>query len=415
MTTTETSKPLEWTALGVLLVLLLIVPAGITVGLRNSLVTLLAGIGTYLLLRGRCRREPLLVPLAAWVGTALASALWSYGPEETLHRALLEVALPAGAMLAAWHLARRRYGQALWVGVLASPLFVAGAGIGVVALTGTEGLYEHTLRQGWLAAYPGVGVATTVAVLSLPFCLAGFLQAARLLQALSAVSLCAILVIGLISQNRAVWPALALTGGVQALLLLRRRTVPQIPPRRLLLGALCCVGILAAGWYFTLNTRSQAQTGVDGTVAVLTHDVRWAAWKIWVEKGTEHPLLGFGYGKRLMQAHLEPGYRERLAAIDHALAGHAHNLLLNVWLQTGILGLAALLTFFVASAKHLLSCRTAGHPSFPVSATIGIGVLVGLLAKNMTDDFLGQALGLYFWLLLGIALGLHEAEAGGKV
>ena len=408
---TETAKMTERIVLGALLLLLLVAPTGIAVGLRTSLATLLMLIGIYQISRGCCAVPQLLIPLSAWVGIALVSALWSWDPQGTLRSATYDALLPVGAMLAAWHLARHNNGTVLWMGVLTGALLIAIAGVGVIALTGIAGLYEPTLRKGWLAAYPGVGVATTIAVLVLPFCLAGLLQKIRSIRLMSTVSLCAIVVIGLVSQNRAIWPALALTGGIQALLVLRRYPEAKNYQRKLLLGTLFCVVILFVGWYFTLSSRTPDQSGLDGTVVTVTHDVRWAAWKIWAEKGMEHPLLGFGYGKRLIPVHIEPAYREQLAAIGEDLTGHAHNLLLNVWLQMGFLGLAVLLALFIAIARHLLTSEDKESQAPRFNATIGVGVLIGLLAKNMTDDFFGQALALYFWLLMGIALGLHEAES----
>lgn len=406
--TTKTTE--EGVVLGAMLLLLLIVPAGITVGLRTSLAILFTLIGFYLVSRGNFTTPRLLLPLLAWVSITLGSALWSWDPQETLRSAAYDALLPVGAMLAAWHLARRNGGTALWIGVLVGAPLVAITGIGVITLTGTAGLYEPALRQGWLAAYPGVGVSTTIAVLVLPFCLAGFLQELHSIRVMSAISLGGILAIGLVSQNRAVWPALAITGGIQALLLFRRQPATKQARRTLQFGALFFVVILVAGWFFTQNSRMPDQTGIDGTVATVTRDVRWAAWEIWAEKGAEHPILGFGYGKRLIPVHIEPPYRKRLAAIGKDLTGHAHNLLLNVWLQTGILGVAILIMLFASLTKHLLISKKTGSLVSPSNATIGLGVLVGLLAKNMTDDFFGQALALYFWLLMGIALGLHEAD-----
>ena len=408
---TKTTKLTEWIAPGALLLLLLVVPAGIAVGLRTSLATLLAFFGLYQVLNGRLSAPHLLIPLSAWVGITVASTLWSWDPQGTLRSATYDAILPVGAMLAAWHLARRKTGTLLWAGVLASPPLVAVAGIGVINLTGIAGLYEPALRKGWLAAYPGVGVSTTIAVLVLPFCLAGLLQSIRSIRVMSAVSLCAIVVIGLVSQNRAVWPALALTGGIQAFLILRRHPEAKKYRRKLELGALFCVLTLFAGWYFTLSSRTPDRSGLEGSVVTVTSDVRWAAWRIWSEKGAEHPLLGFGYGKRLIPIHIEPAYRERLATIGEDLTGHSHNLLLNVWLQTGLFGLAVLLVLFAAISKHLLTNKKDGCQAYLHCETIGIGILIGLLAKNMTDDFFGQALALYFWLLMGIALGLHDAES----
>lgn len=406
----EITKLTERIALGALLLLLLTAAAGTTVGLRTSLATLLALLGIYLASRGSFATSRLLIPLSAWVAVTCASALWSWDAQASLHSATYDVLLPVGAMLAAWHLARGKSGTALWLGVLACAPLLAATGVSVVAMTGIAGLYEPAMRKGWLAAYPGVGISTTVAVLVLPFCLAGFCQKNRSIYVMSSLSLCAIVVISVVSQNRAVWPALAFTGGIQTILLLRRNSGEAIKTRRPLLFAIlsCCVIVLLAGWYFTLNSRTPHLAEQNRTVVTFTQDVRWPAWKKWAEIGMDHPFLGFGYGKSSIPAHIDPAHRTQLAALGKDLMGHAHNLLLNLWLQLGLLGLAVLVGLVVAITRHLLCFR---ESSGRLTATIGVGVLIGLLVKNMTDDFFAQALALYFWLLLGIALGLHEADA----
>jgi O-antigen ligase len=408
---TKPQNLVEWSVLGAFTLFLLIVPAGITVGLRTTLATLFTVFGSYQVLRGRCSVPHLLIPISAWVFITMVSSMWSWGPQETLRSAAYDTLLPTGTMLAAWYLARNKNGTTLWIMVLAGAQLVAVAGIGVIVLTGVTGLYEPALRKGILAAYPGVGVSTTIAILVLPFCLAGLLQTNRPIRIMSIISLCAITVIGLISQNRAFWPALLLTAGAQVVLILHRR--PQIIKKcqwKLFFAAMCSVVVLLAGWHFTLSTRFSAKPGIDGTILSITRDIRWAAWQIWFEKGSERPLLGFGYGKRLIPVHIEPVYRKKLATLGEELTGHAHNLLLNVWLQTGVIGLITLISLFAALARHLLSSPLKVRSNHLSGATIGICLLVGLLAKNMTDDFFDHALALYFWTLMGIALGLHEAE-----
>jgi O-antigen ligase len=119
-------------------------------------------------------------------------------------------------------------------------------------------------------------------------------------------------------------------------------------------------------------------------------------------------MLGFGYGKRQIPGQLESTYRERLEKIGYGVAGHGHNLILNIWLQTGLVGLIAFLALLVAMTRYLLDSLR-GSENISCGGTIGVSVMVALLTKNMTDDFLGQAIAVYFWLLMGVAAGLHHA------
>jgi O-antigen ligase len=87
---------------------------------------------------------------------------------------------------------------------------------------------------------------------------------------------------------------------------------------------------------------------------------------------------------------------------------HAHNLFLNTWLETGIVGVvleAALLLALIARFYRL-------RRALPWLSAAGIALVVGMVVKNSTDDFMWQNTALAFWCFAGLLLGRGERLAG---
>ena len=404
--TTGSRQTFEKIIFGIVFVLLILAPLGSAPGLRNTLLVLSALFGVWLWWQERENWDFSLLPLMSWMGFLLLTAAWSWNPSGTLHGVLMEVILPVGGMLAIAVLTRCGWGQAFWLAILLGPPIVALSGVILIGVGGERALFDQALRAGWIVAYPGVGVATTVAVMALPFCIAGILQGDRQLRRFAQLSLVSVVVIAFLSQNRAIWPVAASVAGLQLWLQLRHSGGIKI--RQIIVSLVILFSLLLAGWVYTLNTRDVGDVAAKETMGAISRDVRWAAWEVWIDKGLERPLLGFGYGKRNIPAALEAPVSEKLKKIGYGVASHGHNFLLNLWLQSGFLGLVLFLIAMFSIMRYLLVSRRTREGA--AGGAVGLGVLVAFLAKNMTDDFYGHAIAIYFWLLLGVAMGLQHVN-----
>jgi O-antigen ligase len=93
-----------------------------------------------------------------------------------------------------------------------------------------------------------------------------------------------------------------------------------------------------------------------------------------------------------------------LLAVEPLALTHAHNLFINTWLQTGIIGLALQSVLLLALLARFWRLR---HVE-PLVSAAGIALVAGMLAKNVTDDFMWQTTILAFWSFSGLLLGIGE-------
>jgi O-antigen ligase len=95
--------------------------------------------------------------------------------------------------------------------------------------------------------------------------------------------------------------------------------------------------------------------------------------------------------------------QEEFKGLDRNL-WHAHNILLEALVQTGMPGLLLLLLLLAAIARE--GWRAARGPAeLPAACGIALlGVLAGMLARNMTDSLLVRQNALLFWGVVGVLL-----------
>lgn len=393
--------------------LLLLAPLGVATGLRNSLLALVAAFGVLGMLSGPHRIKFPWACSLLWSGFVLGSALWSWSPYGTLKSGLMDVALPLAAMFAAFLLTCWRGARGFLYSIMLAQVLIFATAAGLVMVLGYGAVFETQLHASYFAAYPGVGVATTVAMLAMPFCIAVIFRPENpLLRVLALLALVSIFGSALLSQNRAFWLVAPCIIGLQCALFFARRRLRLVAGVKVISLLVATLLIMGAAAFYSMSLRSASDPAANISLrAQFSQDVRWAAWQVWIARGSENPLLGFGYGKRNIPEHLEPEYRERLDQIGYGVAGHGHNLLLNFWLQTGVVGVFLFLLMVVAWVGHFFRVR-APDGQMTDGAVIGVALIASLFLKNMTDDFYGQAVAVYFWILMGVALGMHSRYAG---
>ena len=129
---------------------------------------------------------------------------------------------------------------------------------------------------------------------------------------------------------------------------------------------------------------------------------RVAHWQAAVGMITDHPWLGVGFGNYEIAY---PLYRT-LYWVNGL--GHAHNYYLNIWAETGVLGLLSYLLFWIyviirTARLAIGSGRTSGRNTNWLALGI-LGAWLALAAHNIVDDLYVANM----FLFVGVLLGLLE-------
>jgi O-antigen ligase len=123
------------------------------------------------------------------------------------------------------------------------------------------------------------------------------------------------------------------------------------------------------------------------------NDSRWQVWQMALEIGARAPWLGAGW-REFAHAQIDSA----LVTVSPLNLDHAHNLLLNLWAETGVLGLGT----FVAGLYWWLAHDKPWRETAPVSS-MALGLVVILLVHSMTEFPLWWANDLF---IFGIAFAL---------
>ena len=366
-------------------------------GLRNTLgavVTLWA-----LSLLARSPERPVLAgPVIAWLFVGAASSLWSPDAETTIKSVLTDIVLPLGGFYGAYLASQQPQDhRSLAVVVLGSIGIVAAFTMIAFAADLTEQLPVER-RGGLLYYYPGPGVASTLAVYAAPF---AFLLAGdpdRVQRYLGYGGLICILLAGLGATNRMFWLTFTVALATYHLWQLSSYTARQ----RYWIGvAIVGLAVLAGGMVQHLNAFRDPR---DNAL-----DIRLQGWREWSAIADDALLHGHGLGKKIIREVRGDRLSERLVRLDPNLQSHGHNLFLNVVLQTGLLGLGVLCVLFGSLLREAYKARDPTR--LRISAALTTLVIV-MLAKNFTDDFMDQAVVIAFWIYAGMLLGRLRATAG---
>jgi len=340
--------------------------------------------------------------MAAWIALGAASALWSADPGVTLHDVLYDMLLPAAVFLAAWRMAadvgafdRARWaaaGGVLCLGIMVALVFATGR----PAATLLPDASESNVTYYW----PGVGVSSTFVALIVPFALFAIASVRRAERYAGAVILAAAISVAMVSQNRIVWPSIVLSCAAFIAWLW-----PALAPasRRIAVAILCAAAVAtgSAFYYASLERRKP--------VPELGNDVRVQGWREWTAIALQQPLLGHGFGRAQVHLEGERGLTQSAKQRQPQLASHAHNLFLDIAVQLGLLGLAIYLALLAALLREYWRLGGAGaRGRLRLLGATAFSLLVAMIAKNSTDDFMGQAVAIAFWGYAGVLLGRLE-------
>lgn len=337
---------------------------------------------------------PIWLPFALWAIWAALSLSWSIEPDRSLKEWRNEVFYAGAALWICYVCAQTPRAARILLPVL------TGGALAVCAVA----LYSYSLgfatyyQHGWHGG-PGNHSSALLTLVPCALMVAWFAARSGGTPAIAflALGLAAVMFASAYTTlNRTIWLGLAAQCVILGVLILRRGPA-LTAPAKLGLSALGAA-TLAAGAAMILNVQAERATAVSNRG--FSNDLRLTLWPEIVERIGSRPLTGYGFGRGLLRDSLQ----EELGAKDNLW--HAHNLFLEAVVQIGVPGLLLLVVLFAAIA--LVAWRFAAESDEAVAACgmALLGVLVGMLVRNMTDTLFVRQNALLFWGMTGVLLGL---------
>jgi O-antigen ligase len=400
-------------------VLVAILPLAHVTALRNSLVGL---VGLLALLHFRAaasRNTPGLVPWLIWLVYAAASIGWSALPDASFQSFRRDQFYPFVIFLVSFQVVQ------LWGGRLALAL---GTAVGTVlclvtmfaaAWLGVEPDADAPAGGvlGWLAWRAGDGTdsSTYVAFVAVPLFLILLTSRHAWRRWAAAAWLLMFAAIGFLSENRTLVAALfvSFVGFLFVLAVLRGRlrwkSVLVVVAIGLALSASCLEIISRA------RLTGPPPSDRSAAVELIMADTRPAIWGVYLELARKHPWFGVGLGRSVPSRVYRLEDDARLRRIDPQAATHAHNVLLDMVLQVGLVGLAIWMGLHLEIMRLAVQRARGGGDREKAWAAATVALVLAMLVKNSTNDLVVYGNALLFWALIGTMLGLiwHGAPAPG--
>ena len=382
-----------WLALLPAAIFLVILPVNHTVTLRLSALFLALLIALQSFYKEKNRPVlPLKFPLFLWGGIALASLIWSTEPAYSFRELKDEIGYGLITYFVFFALTKSPAAFLFSIGALT---------LGFLFLASTV-VFAHWQAGAWRAdGFPGnVGTFSTYLVTVLPFFILAILYNLRrpwfaYLSLFVFVSL--LLYTGYLTLNRAIWPSAILVGVIFGALFFIKAERPKAKNSAVLM--LVIFSGLAALQFISVSMEKSLVSYQSASVTLsISKDLRIPLWRYTAEKVAENPMLGMGFGKRILEKDL------KLQFANNNL-WHAHNLFLNYALQLGLIGVGVLAFLFLSLYREFWRLYRTGDERVYLLGICGIALISGVLAKNMTDDFFVRDNALLFWALTGMSLG----------
>src|SRR6202162_5681682 len=332
--------------------LLAILPLAHVTGLRNALVGFIAGTAALHFRSALWKDNPTLVPWLAWLGFAALSILWSTLPVVSIRSFRTDLLYPFLLFLPSFMLVRSRGGRlSLTIGAGAGTLMSLATTIAAtIAPIDPKADAPVPGILGWLAWKAGdtVDLSTFVAFVTVPLFLVLLTSRKALYRAAVAIWLAAFAALGIMSESRTLVVSLfmSLACFVIVLGLLRGK----LHPRSVL--AVIGVGLIVSAISVEVISRLRLPQPEplyrSAALDMMARDTRPAIWSAYLELARQHPWLGVGFGRALPSKTYHLNENEEFRHIDAHAPTHAHNLLLDLTLEVGLIGLAVWLYLQIA-------------------------------------------------------------------
>ena len=144
---------------------------------------------------------------------------------------------------------------------------------------------------------------------------------------------------------------------------------------------------------------------VEARVAMpLSGDPRLALWPEVLERIGERPMLGYGFGRGMLRAALRK-------ELNDGSLWHSHNLVLDVALQSGGIGLLLLGALLFLTLRHGWRLVFSEDGAAAACGIAVVVVVVGMVMRNMTDVLWVRQNALLYWGIVGTLLAVGSARS----
>ena len=331
---------------------------------------------------------PAKAALLLWLACALLSLTTAVDPAYSLGEIKNEIGYAMVAYLGFLTLTRTRADA----GLLVTALILGSVALAAFALWGyVFSDYDYWNERGIAG---GSGSYTTYLLALLPVLLwAGSALQHKHRWTLISGLIALQLVVAALAGQRAFWLAFALQA-LFAVYLLRARGFIAISASRVR-----AIGALAV----LLSVLAIVGATVKRDTGGLSQDPRFAIWPAVAARILEHPLTGKGFGREVMKK----AYPDLLSA-KHPEVWHAHNVFLNYGMSLGIPGMVAILFLFFTLLRKFWALSRADDRVIAMAGICGVLLVIGVVARNLTNDFFQRDLALLFWSIAGMLLGYAQ-------
>jgi O-antigen ligase len=364
---------------------LFILPFAYTIGLRWSALVL----GVVVAIRYRSVASgltiPCKLPIILWITVAGMSLLWAINFEYSLGQFRVDVLYALGSFLVLFTLtaSRREFFILIW-SIWAGAVVISGFAV-----------YFQVIYGEWVPSYQNFfGEFTSCMLMSISVIPLLLLDQGHMRRNTIAVvfAITLIAVACFFAHQRMFWIALAAMSSVASFMYF------PFAPRRaralIIAGGTLLIAISILGYVTVSNMRGNK----------LETDPRPAIWARALENIKEKPFTGAGFGREV--------YRPRYLPLSRPGEGlqHAHNIFLSYADQMGIQGSIALAILFSALLYRFFKFTKLTDIGGKAVGIAGAALVVGTVARGMTDMHFSREVTLFFWANTGLLLGY-----GGRV
>lgn len=270
----------------------------------------------------------------------------------------------------------------------------------LVSLVGLIGYFSGDLVKSGRATsfYSSFGLAAFFTAMVMPIALSRFLCTVGWRRSIALLVLFVCLGFMLVTLSRGAWFSSLLAVSILAALKDRRMLV------------LLLIGVISAPWFLPPDILFRA-TSITSLEALKNNEIfgdRIWMWRSAILMIKERPWLGAGYGNRIFHT-LYPEYM--FSESSGVVFENAHNLYLQILIETGILGLISFL-LVIAGIFYLIFIQFKYKPlSVVESQLLGFAASFAVfLTFSFTTFRFEKEIGILFWILAGCVVSLYQSR-----
>jgi O-antigen ligase len=261
---------------------------------------------------------------------------------------------------------------------------------------------------GWLAWKAGdtVDLSTFIAFVAVPLFLLLLTSRNTSLRIAAGIWLIAFAGLGIVSESRTLVVSLFMSLACFVIVLGLLRGKLRWRSVALVLGIGLVVSAVSVEVISRLRLPGPQPIDRSAAMDMLAIDSRPAIWSAYLELARKHPWFGIGFGRSLPSKTYRLDGNSDIRHIDVHAQTHAHNVLLGLVLEVGVVGLAIWVWLHVTLLRFALQQGRQRGDFEKAWAAAAVALVLAMLVKNSTNDLMVFGNALLFWSLLGAMLGL---------